>query len=142
MKILSCLVLSASALLGTARADGTCPTMIVEAAKKAFPSATFTSCASNKSHFEVRLQSKAKTKIEVELSPKGEIEEIEEEVAVSTLPEPVTKAFAAKYSKLAIVRVEKQTKADKTVTFELAFHVNGKLREATFKPDGTFVEEE
>ena len=50
----------------------------------------------------------------------------------------MTKAFAAKYPKAKADRAEKQVKADKTTTYEIAF---GKT-EVTFKDDGTFVEEE
>jgi len=55
----------------------------------------------------------------------------------------VTAAFEAKYPKTKASKAEKQTKADGTVTYEIAFKdAKGKKHEATFKEDGTFVEEE
>ena len=43
---------------------------------------------------------------------------------------------------MKILRAEKQTKADTSVSFEVAFKAGKTLKEATFKDDGTFVEEE
>ncbi len=55
----------------------------------------------------------------------------------------MTAAFEAKYPKTKASKAEKQTKADGTVTYEIAFKdAKGKKHEATFKEDGTFVEEE
>ena len=70
------------------------------------------------------------------------IEMIEEMIAISAIPAAVTKAFAAKYGKAELLTAEKQTKADKSVSFEIAFKTAKGTKEATFKADGTFVEEE
>jgi len=77
-------------------------------------------------------------KLEATFTADGTFLEEETVVALTTLPAAVTKAFAAKYPKAKAERAEKQVKADKTTTYEIAF---GKT-EVTFKDDGTFVEEE
>lgn len=125
-----------------AHADTACPAAVTDAAKKAFPDGTITKCIAEKSHFEVKLTKKDSSKVELDISAKGEIEMIEEVIAISAIPAPVTKAFAAKYGKIELLRAEKQTKADKSVTFEIAFKTAKGMKEATFKADGTFVEEE
>jgi hypothetical protein len=92
--------------------------------------------------FEVVMHRKDKSRVELDVTAKGVIEQIEETVPVSAVPAAVTKAFAARYPKASVLRAEKQTKADKSVSFELAFKVGASVKEATFKDDGTFVEEE
>jgi hypothetical protein len=57
------------------------------------------------------------------------------------VPEPVMKAFQAKYPNMQNVEWEAE-KADGHLTFEAAYKVDGKEREAIFKPDGTFIKEE
>lgn len=120
----------------------TCPSSVTDAAKKAFPDATIAKCVAEKSYFEVLMHKKDKSRVELDINAKGGIEQIEEIVPASSLPPAVTKAFAARYPKTSIMRAEKQTKADKSVTFEVAFKVGTAMKEATFKDDGTFVEEE
>jgi biopolymer transport protein ExbD len=133
---------SITALPLAAAADTSCPTVVTDAAKKAFPDAALIKCVVEKSGFEVKMQKKDKSKVELDISAKGEILQTEEVVPVATLPEKVTKAFAARYPKSTLLKAEKQSRADKTVTFEVAFKVDKALKEATFKEDGTFVEEE
>lgn len=123
-------------------ADTACPAAVTDAAKKAFTGATITKCVAEKSIFEVVMQKADKTRVELDISASGHIEQIEEVVPVASLPPAVTKAFAAKYAKASPLKAEKQTKADKSVTFEVAFKVGKGMKEATFKEDGTFVEEE
>jgi hypothetical protein len=131
-----------ASLPAIAVADTACPAAVTDAAKKAFPDATVTKCVAEKSSFEVKMQRKNKSMVELDISAKGEIEQIEEVVAVSAIPAPVTKAFAAKYPKATMLKAEKQTKADKSVSFEIAFKADKGMKEATFTADGTFVEEE
>lgn len=138
------LILAASlaALPTVALADTACPAAVTDAAKKAFTGATITKCVAEKSIFEVKMKKADGSMVELDISPKGEIEQIEEVVPVSSIPAAVTKAFAARYAKASLLKAEKQTKADKSVTFEVAFKVGKGMKEATFKEDGTFVEEE
>lgn len=125
-----------------ARAEMTCPTAVSDAARKAFPDGTITKCVAEKSFFEVVMHKKDKSRVELDVTAKGEIQQVEEVVPVSSIPAPVSKAFAARYPKATMLRAEKQTKADKSVTFEVAFKVGAAMKEATFQHDGTFVEEE
>ena len=60
---------------------------------------------------------------------------------MACVPEAVTRAFAARYPKASMLKAEKQTRADHSITFELAFKTGKTVREATFRVDGTFVEE-
>ncbi len=138
------ILLSASlaALPGLAGADTTCPAAVTDAAKKAFPAATITKCIAENSSFVVKMQNKDKSIVELDISANGEIEQIEQVVPIASLPVAVTNAFAAKYAKATILKAEKQTQADKSVRFEVAFKADKGVKEATFKEDGTFVEEE
>jgi hypothetical protein len=124
-----------------ALAAPSCPTAVTDAITKAFPKSKVSSCKAEKEHghdqFEVRVTRADATKAEVDVAPDGTILQIEEKIAVTELPDAVKKAFATKYPKAKAERAEKQT-AGKDVSFEIAF--GGK--EATFKADGTFVEEE
>ncbi|CAN5907390.1 hypothetical protein BH11MYX2_BH11MYX2_26990 [soil metagenome] len=67
--------------------------------------------------------------------------EKETKIALKDVPEAVTKAFAGKYPKAKATKAEKIEKGTE-VTYELAWMDGKKKREATFKADGTFVEEE
>jgi hypothetical protein len=125
-----------------AHAGRACPAAVTDAATKAVPDATITRCVAEHSIFEVVMHRKDKSRVELDVTAKGVIEQIEETVPVSAVPAAVTKAFAARYPKASVLRAEKQTKADKSVSFELAFKVGASVKEATFKDDGTFVEEE
>lgn len=57
------------------------------------------------------------------------------------LPPTVASAFAAKYPGATNAEWEAE-KENGRLVFEVDFEFDGKNREATFRPDGTFVEEE
>ncbi len=118
-----------------------CPTPVTDAISKAFPKAKIASCRAEKEHghdqFEVRVTKADARKVEVDVAPDGTILQVEEAISTAELPDAVKKAFAAKYPKAKAERVEKQT-AGTDVSYEIAFGT----KEATFKADGTFVEEE
>lgn len=124
---------------GTAAA-GTCPAAVPAAVKKAFPDGTALTCAPHGKDFEVRL-TRNKAELQVDVSATGEILLVEEPIPVSSIPATVMKAFSAKYPKAKATKAEKMTKGP-AVSFELAFSIDGRRREATFNLDGTFVEEE
>lgn len=138
------ILLAASLVLvpALAGADPTCPTAVTDAAKRAFPGTALLKCAAEKSGFEVKLQKQDKSIVELDISARGDIEQIEEVVPLASLPQAVVKAFAARYPKVTMEKAEKQTKADKSVSFEIAFKTGKRRNEATFRADGTFVEEE
>jgi biopolymer transport protein ExbD len=135
-------VLLAASSASLAQADPTCPATIIDAAKQAFPSAALTRCVAERAGFEVEMRRQDRSIVELEISARGEIQLIEEAVPVAAIPAAVTKAFTARYPRATIRKAEKLTRADKRVSFELAFEVAKVRREATFKVDGTFVEEE
>jgi hypothetical protein len=138
-------ILFAGALLSlpaVAAAETTCPSTVTDAAKKAFPDATIMKCIAERAGFEVKMQKKDRSVVELDITAKGEIEQTEEVVPVASLPAAVTKAIAAKYPRTTVLKAEKETSSDKSVSFEVAFKVGKTLKEATFKEDGTFVEEE
>ncbi len=118
-----------------------CPTAVTDAIAKAFPKAKIVRCKAEKERghdqFEVRVTKADTGKAEVDVAPDGTILQVEETIAPDALPAAVKKAFAAKYPKAKAARAEKQT-AGTSVSYEIAFGA----KEATFKADGTFVEEE
>ncbi|MEO6029132.1 MAG: PepSY-like domain-containing protein [Candidatus Binatia bacterium] len=130
-------------LTSAARAD-TCPATVINAVKRAFPDGTITTCAAHlekgQKQFEAKV-SRGKAKVEIDVSPTGEILVIEEPIAVADLPASVAKAFAARYPKAKTTRAEKMTKGTE-LSFEIAFQFDGRRKGATFKLDGAFVEEE
>ena len=57
------------------------------------------------------------------------------------LPPTVSSAFAAKYPGATDAKWEAE-KENGRLVFEAEFEFDGKHREATFRPDGTFVDED
>jgi hypothetical protein len=131
-------------LVGSASAD--CPAPVKQAIDKAFPKASVSKCAPEKEHgrdqFEVVLVRASGGRVEVDVAPDGKILLIEEPIALDQVPAAVMKAFGARYPKAKATSAEKQTPTGAAPTYELAFVIDGKRREATFTTTGTFVEEE
>lgn len=127
-------------------AAGDCPVAVSTAARKAHPGATVQACKqeheNGTTQYEVKLDGKGGERIELDVSPEGNILLTEEVVSLATVPPAVVSALQSKYAGAAPKRAEKQTAADGKVTYELAFSAGGKKKEATFTADGTFVEEE
>ena len=139
---LACFTVGGLALATTpAVAAPSCPTAVTDAIAKAFPRAKVDRCKAEKEHghdqFEVRLTKADAKQAEVDVAPDGKILQVEEKIAPAELPDAVKKAFSAKYPKAKLERAEKQT-AGADTSYEIAFGA----KEATFKADGTFVEEE
>src|SRR5262252_6191066 len=126
---------------GVAAAAPACPDPVAAAAAKAVPDATLAKCTAQRAGYVVKMQRKDRSIVELDITAKGEIEQIEEVVPVAALPEAVTKAFAARYPTATITKAEKMTAADKRVSYELAFKSERGRREATFTEAGAFVEE-
>lgn len=126
------------------RAD--CPAVVKDAVSKAYPGSTFKKCkAENEDghdQFEVVVEKKGGGKLEIDVLPDGKIVQTEEVIAVDAVPAVVMKAFAARYPKARPTRAEKQTNAAGKSSYELAFMVDSKKKEATFDETGAFVEEE
>ena len=128
----------------SANAKSACPILVTSAAGKVYPEAKLSSCLEEKDHgksqFEVKLRTKDARKIEMDMDSSGSILLTEEIVSVDSVSVEAKAAFAAKYSNEKINGVERQTKPDGSVTYELAFKQKGKRHEATFRKNGEFVE--
>ena len=127
-------------------AKDACPQAVADAVAKAQPAGKITSCKAEtedgKAQYEVKVASSDGRKLEIDVSPQGGILQTEEPVALDAVPQAVRDAFAAKFPGKSATRAEKQTSADGTVTYELAFASGTKRREVTFAADGKYVEEE
>ena len=123
-----------------------CPDAVKASIAKAFAGSTLKSCKAEREHgqdqFEAKVTKADGKKAEVDLTADGKILQIEERIAVDSVPATVMKAFAAKYPKAKVDGAEKQTPTAGKPTFELAFATDSGRKEATFTEDGKFVEEE
>ena len=131
-------------LAGLANAD--CPAPVRQAIDKAFPKSSISKCAPEKEHgrdqFEVVLVRAGGGRVEADVAPDGKILLVEEPIALDQVPAAVMKAFAARYPKAKATSAQRQTPTGGAPTYELAFAIDSKRREATFTTTGTFVEEE
>ena len=62
-------------------------------------------------------------------------------IPAADVPQTVMSAFQAKYPNVQNAEWEAE-KAEGHLTFEAGFKMDGKEKEAIFKPDGTFIKEE
>jgi O-acetyl-ADP-ribose deacetylase (regulator of RNase III) len=140
-------IILVAALFGPVPAwAGACPQAVAGAIAKAFPDAKTTSCTQAKEHGKVRYEAKLTRPsggvIEVDLEADGAIIQTESAIDITDVPATVMDAFRARYPGAAVAAAEKQVKADGGVDYELAWRAKGRKREATFKADGKFVDEE
>ena len=123
-----------------------CPAAVKATVDKAFPHATIRTCKLEHEHghdqYEVAIEKADHARAELDVAADGKLLQIEEVVALDQVPAAVMKAFAARYPKAKADRAEKQTPTAGAVSYELAFSLAGKRKEATFAADGKFVEEE
>jgi len=68
--------------------------------------------------------------------------EIEEQVAINSLPAPVKEGLQAKAGKGKILKVESLTKHDKLVAYEAQVMSEGKKSEVQIGPDGKALNHE
>lgn len=119
-----------------------CPSNITAAVTRAYPDAKQQTCEEEnedgKHIFEVKIARADGSNAEVEVATDGTITALEEVVHASTLPEAVSKAFAAKYPGAVASRAERITSPGKPAVFEIRFGD----REAAFDESGGFIEEE
>ena len=145
-------MLASMLLASAARADvkkaapTTCPDPVKASVAKGYPDAAIASCKheheDGREQYEVKLTRKDGARLELDVSPDGKILQAEEKVELAAVPTAVMKAFSAKYPKAKASRAEKETRADGGVFYELAFQGDHGRKEATFKADGSFAEEE
>jgi len=145
-KFSACCAASLMLAVSAVEASHSCPAPVTSAVKKAYPGAKIASCKREKAEgatqYEVRVSRHGLKKTEIDVSPAGEILQTEEQIALKSVPEAVSKGFAGKYPTMKFDRAEKQTKRDGKVTYELAFTDKMKKHEATFSEAGAFIEEE
>jgi putative PepSY-like beta-lactamase-inhibitor len=120
----------------------TCPASITDAATKAAPGAKVVGCHQGSDRSRVFLENTDGSKVELTLSAKGDVEGRGEDMPLASVPAAVTKAFAARYPSTAASKAERVTKADKSVVFEISAGKRKDMTRATFKADGTLLEEE
>jgi hypothetical protein len=142
-----CAFATSTFVAGYARADSTgCSAAVKSAIDKAFPKASVSRCKAEHDHgrevVEVKLTKADGNRAEVDVTPDGKIVQIEEKITLDKVPAAVMKAFAQKYPKAKVDTAEKQTPSEGAPAYELAFGTDKGRAEATFREDGTFVEEE
>jgi uncharacterized membrane protein YkoI len=125
------------------------PKVVVDAVKARYPDAKLLSAVleteDGKTFYEVLVQNKDQ-KIDVLVTPTGEITEVEKQIPVDKLPEKVSKAVEAKYPKAThklVEEVYKVTKAEEKLTHYEVYLVTAdkKSLEVYVAPDGKIIKE-
>ncbi len=127
------------------------PKPVMEAAKARFQDAEMTGAAQEKDDdkplvYEVSLKHKGQ-KIDMILTPEGEIVLFERRITTEDLPEAVTKTLGEKYPNATYKKVEEvvemENKQEKLAFYEaLLVTAEKKKREVKLTTDGKIVEEE
>lgn len=94
-----------------------------------------------KTSYEVEMVVNGHTK-DVQIDPSGTVTEIEEELAIDSLPADVKAGLAAKAGGGKIVKVESLTKKGKIVAYEAKVDNAGKKSEIQVGPDGKPLDHE
>ena len=92
-------------------------------------------------HYEVELTVDGHSK-DVLMDTNGTIIEVEEQVAMDSLPAPVRDGLQAKAGKGKLLKVESITKHDKLVAYEAQVMTGGKKSEVQINPDGKSLDHE
>ena len=79
---------------------------------------------------------------DVLMDPSGAVVEVEEQVALDTLPQAVRNGLQAKAGSGKIVKVESLTKHDRLVAYEAKVNTGGKKSEIQVGPDGKPLDHE
>jgi hypothetical protein len=91
--------------------------------------------------YEVEMTVKGHSK-DVTMAADGTVVEVEEQVAMDSLPAGVKAGLQAKAGKGKILNVESITKKDKLVAYEAHVNTDGKKSEVQVGPDGTPLDHE
>jgi len=91
--------------------------------------------------YEIELMVAGRTK-DVLMDGEGSVVEVEEEVAVESLPPAVRTALQAESEKGKLLKVETLTKGGKLVAYEAHLLTNGKKSEVQVGPDGKRLDHE
>ena len=117
------------------------PKAILDAFKKAYPTAVIKNVAeekeSGKTTWEVESTDRGMAR-DLVYNPDGTVVDIEEEVAAASLPPAVTAALKAKYPKAIITKAEKLT-TGKTFAYELTITGAGEVKSIELTADGKAV---
>ncbi len=120
-------------LAPAAHAQPVCPKRVADAVARSFPSGAITACASatfdGRAEYRVDIESPDHPSRELDVAPDGTILAILEEVAATSVPRAVIRAFEAKHRGAKLLRVERQQTAA-TVTYELVYTSGGRLAHA------------
>lgn len=92
-------------------------------------------------YYEAEMTVNGRSK-DVLIDPNGNVVEVEEQVALDSLPTTVKDGLQAKAGKGKIVKVESLTKHDKLVAYEAKVQTAGKRSEIQVGPDGTPLDHE
>ncbi|HVS37130.1 MAG TPA: PepSY-like domain-containing protein, partial [Gemmataceae bacterium] len=126
------------------------PKTVVDAVKARFPDADLVEAAKEvedgKTYYEIEIINK-KEALSVELTPDGDLTEIEKEIEYKALPKAVSKALEEKYPKAEYAEVEEVTKVEKKTEKLAYFEVQVKTAdkkklEVQVDPDGKILSEE
>jgi len=79
---------------------------------------------------------------DIEIDGAGAVVEVEEQVAIDSLPAAVRDGLQSKAGKGKLVKVESITKRDKLVAYEAQVMTNGKKSEVQVGPDGKPLDHE
>ncbi|HSY49109.1 MAG TPA: hypothetical protein VLC46_09885 [Thermoanaerobaculia bacterium] len=127
-------------------ASDVCPEAVKAAIIKAYPGATVESCKKEEEKgttvYEAKVTTKQALRLELDVAPDGKILQTEQKIGLETVPNAVLEGFHAKYKDVKPTAAEKQTKADGTVQYELAFGAGKQKREVTLSESGKILEEE
>jgi hypothetical protein len=91
--------------------------------------------------YEAEMMVKGHSK-DVLMAADGSVVEVEEQVALDSLPAEVKAGLQAKAGKGKILKVESITKKDKLVAYEARVEANGKKSEVQVGPDGKPLDHE
>lgn len=92
-------------------------------------------------YYEAEMSVSGHTK-DVLIDPAGTVVEVEEQVALDSLPAAVKDGLQAKAGKGEILKVESLTKHDKLVAYEAKVQTDGKKSEIQVGPDGKPLDHE
>ena len=145
MKIVA--IVSLSLVAAVAHAHASCPGAVKAGVAKAYPGSKLVACKheieDGREQYDARAKRRDGVIVELDVSTTGDVLETEAPIALGDVPAAVTAAFATRYPKTKAARAVKDVLAAGDVFYELAFAAGKhKEKEAKFKDDGTFVEEE
>jgi uncharacterized membrane protein YkoI len=122
---------------------GDCPAAVMSAVERAQPKSKALSCKSEKEKgstlYEVKVQTMDGKKLEMDVSPEGEILVTEEHIPLSAVPSAAMTSLEKKFAGARVSDAERLTAKDGEVSFELTFKAGGKEHEITVTEAGEIL---